>query len=68
LDIPHLKIDDKSDSEQYRVLARRYRPRTFQDLIGQDSMVKILSNSFELNRVAHAFLFTGVRGVENYCR
>jgi len=63
LDIPHLKIDDKSDSEQYRVLARRYRPRTFQDLIGQDSMVKILSNSFELNRVAHAFLFTGVRGV-----
>ena len=63
MDIPHLKIDEKSSSKQYRVLARRYRPRTFKDLIGQDSMVRILSNSFELNRVAHAFLFTGVRGV-----
>ena len=63
MDIPHLKIDEKSSSKQYRVLARRYRPRTFKDLIGQDSMVRILSNSFEMNRVAHAFLFTGVRGV-----
>ena len=63
MDIPHQKIDEKSSSKQYRVLARRYRPRTFKDLIGQDSMVRILSNSFELNRVAHAFLFTGVRGV-----
>ena len=63
LDTPHLKADEKNDSKQYRVLARRYRPRTFKDLIGQDSMVRILSNSFELNRVAHAFLFTGVRGV-----
>jgi DNA polymerase III subunit gamma/tau len=57
------KIDEKNVTNQYRVLARRYRPRTFEDLIGQDSMVRILSNAFELNRVAHAFLFTGVRGV-----
>ncbi|MDG2268328.1 MAG: DNA polymerase III subunit gamma/tau, partial [Alphaproteobacteria bacterium] len=57
------KIDKKKVTNQYRVLARRYRPRTFKDLIGQDSMVRILSNAFELNRVAHAFLFTGVRGV-----
>ena len=56
-------IDETSKSKQYRVLARRYRPRTFKDLIGQEAMVRILSNSFELNRVAHAFLFTGVRGV-----
>ncbi len=48
---------------QYKVLARKYRPKTFADLIGQDSMIKIISNSFSLNRVAHAFLFTGVRGV-----
>ena len=58
-----LEIDEKNGSNQYRVLARRYRPKTFKDLIGQDAMVKILSNSFELNRVAHAFLFNGVRGV-----
>ena len=63
MDTSNLEIDEKSSSKQYRVLARRYRPRTFKDLIGQDSMVRILSNSFELNRVAHAFLFTGVRGV-----
>ncbi len=58
-----LEIDKKNGSNQYRVLARRYRPKTFKDLIGQDAMVRILSNSFELNRVAHAFLFNGVRGV-----
>ena len=63
MDTSNLEIDEKSSSKQYRVLARRYRPRTFKDLIGQDSMVRILSNSFEMNRVAHAFLFTGVRGV-----
>ena len=58
--------NEKADSNvviQYKVLARKYRPRTFEDLIGQDSMVKILSNAFSLNRIAHAFLFTGVRGV-----
>ena len=58
-----LEIDEKNGSNQYRVLARRYRPKTFKDLIGQDAMVRILSNSFELNRIAHAFLFNGVRGV-----
>ena len=63
MDTSNLEIDEKSSSKQYRVLARRYRPRTFKDLIGQDSMVRILSNSFKMNRVAHAFLFTGVRGV-----
>ncbi len=47
----------------YRVLARKYRPTTFDDLIGQEAMVRILRNAFALNRVAHAFMLTGVRGV-----
>jgi DNA polymerase-3 subunit gamma/tau len=47
----------------YRVLARKYRPKTFGELIGQEAMVRILRNAFELNRVAHAFMLTGVRGV-----
>ena len=63
LPLNETKTTDKESSLQYKVLARKYRPNTFEDLIGQDSMVKILSNAFSLNRIAHAFLFTGVRGV-----
>jgi len=47
----------------YRVLARKYRPTTFENLIGQEAMVRTLRNAFALNRVAHAFMLTGVRGV-----
>jgi len=47
----------------YRVLARKYRPATFDDLIGQEAMVRILRNAFAIGRVAHAFMLTGVRGV-----
>jgi DNA polymerase-3 subunit gamma/tau len=47
----------------YRVLARKYRPTDFGDLIGQDVLVRILRNAFRLDRVAHAFMLTGVRGV-----
>ena len=47
----------------YRVLARKYRPTTFDDLIGQEVTVRILRNAFALDRVAHAFMLTGVRGV-----
>ena len=47
----------------YRVLARKYRPRSFDDLIGQDAMVKTLSNAFESGRIAQAYILTGVRGV-----
>ena len=47
----------------YRVLARKYRPATFNDLIGQEAMVRTLRNAFALGRVAHAFMLTGVRGV-----
>ncbi len=47
----------------YRVLARKYRPVQFSDLIGQEAMVRTLRNAFSLGRVAHAFMLTGVRGV-----
>ena len=47
----------------YRVLARKYRPQTFAELIGQDAMVTTLGNAIERGRIAHAFLLTGVRGV-----
>jgi DNA polymerase III subunit gamma/tau len=50
-------------AQPYRVLARKYRPQTFSELIGQDAMVKTLANAIERNRLAHAFLMTGVRGV-----
>jgi DNA polymerase III subunit gamma/tau len=46
----------------YRVLARAYRPSRFEDLIGQDAMVRILRRAFATGRVAHAFMLTGVRG------
>jgi DNA polymerase-3 subunit gamma/tau len=50
-------------TQAYRVLARTYRPTTFDDLIGQDATVRILRSAFALNRIAHAFMLTGVRGV-----
>ncbi|MBB3980682.1 DNA polymerase-3 subunit gamma/tau [Sphingobium fontiphilum] len=53
-----------SDSTQpYRVLARKYRPQSFGDLLGQDAMVQTLANAIKRGRLAHAFLMTGVRGV-----
>ena len=47
----------------YRVLARKYRPSSFEDLIGQEPMVRTLSNAFESNRIHQAYILTGVRGV-----
>ncbi len=47
----------------YRVLARKYRPQSFADLIGQEAMVRTLSNAFATNRIHQAYIFTGVRGV-----
>ncbi|MFT3809892.1 MAG: DNA polymerase III subunit gamma/tau [Micropepsaceae bacterium] len=49
--------------DAYRVLARKYRPQTFDSLIGQDAMVRTLGNAFASKRIAHAFMLTGVRGV-----
>ncbi|HET8726398.1 MAG TPA: DNA polymerase III subunit gamma/tau, partial [Alphaproteobacteria bacterium] len=47
----------------YRVLARKYRPTSFAELIGQDALVRTLSNAIASGRLAHAFVLTGVRGV-----
>ena len=47
----------------YQVLARKYRPQTFADLVGQEAMVRTLKNAFAADRIAHAFIMTGVRGV-----
>jgi DNA polymerase III subunit gamma/tau len=57
-----LNLDDASPTP-YRVLARKYRPASFEDLIGQEPMVKTLSNAFHLGRIHQAYLLTGVRGV-----
>ncbi|MEJ6673013.1 MAG: DNA polymerase III subunit gamma/tau [Alphaproteobacteria bacterium] len=50
-------------SDAYRVLARKYRPDSFDKLIGQDALVRTLSNAITLGRLAHAFVLTGVRGI-----
>ncbi|HEY1604166.1 MAG TPA: DNA polymerase III subunit gamma/tau [Allosphingosinicella sp.] len=50
-------------AQPYRVLARKYRPQRFTELIGQDAMVRTLANAIHRDRLAHAFLLTGVRGV-----
>ena len=47
----------------YRVLARKYRPSTFSDLIGQEHMVRVLANAFEADKIHHAYLLTGIRGI-----
>ncbi|VAV95641.1 DNA polymerase III subunits gamma and tau, partial [hydrothermal vent metagenome] len=46
----------------YQVLALKYRPETFADLVGQEAMVRILKNAFEAGRIAQAFIMTGIRG------
>ncbi len=51
------------DPGQYRVLARKYRPSMFSELIGQGAMVRVLDNAIRSGRLAHAFMLTGVRGV-----
>ena len=57
------EIESGANATGYRVLARKYRPRTFPDLIGQDAMVRTLSNAFSSGRIAQGFMLTGVRGV-----
>jgi len=52
-----------SAGQHYRVLARKYRPSSFEDLIGQDAVVRTVSNAFETGRIPQAWILTGVRGV-----
>ncbi len=60
---PAVPAPSASPAQPYRVLARKYRPQTFAELIGQDAMVQTLANAIRRDRLAHAFLMTGVRGV-----
>src|SRR5918996_1339226 len=62
LDLPE-EPQKAASTSPYRVLARKYRPQTFAELIGQDAMVQTLANAIKRDRIAHAFLLTGVRGV-----
>ncbi|MEQ8749929.1 MAG: DNA polymerase III subunit gamma/tau, partial [Amphiplicatus sp.] len=55
--------EETSSKPAYQVLARKYRPQSFDDLIGHGAMVKTLSNAFASGRIAHAYVLTGVRGV-----
>src|SRR5207302_9941224 len=61
-DVPKPTLSD-DQSAAYTVIARKYRPKTFDDLYGQEAMVRTLKNAFASGRIAHAFMLTGVRGV-----
>lgn len=56
-------MTENTTSSEYRVLARKYRPANFDDLIGQEVLVRTLSNAIKSNRIAHAFVLTGIRGI-----
>ncbi|WP_244287933.1 DNA polymerase III subunit gamma/tau [Labrenzia sp. 011] len=56
-------VKPASQDGAYRVLARKYRPKTFEDLVGQEPMVQTLENAFDTGRIAQAWMLTGVRGV-----
>lgn len=63
LDLPAQPLEKSAGASPYRVLARKYRPQSFAELIGQEAMVRTLGNAIASGRIAHAFLLTGVRGV-----
>ena len=54
---------EEENENQYVVLARKYRPQTFEDLLGQDALVQTLTNAIKNNRLHHAYILTGIRGV-----
>ena len=60
---PETAVAAAAPKSEYQVLARKYRPKTFDELIGHGPMVKTLSNALESGRLAHAFVLTGVRGI-----
>jgi DNA polymerase-3 subunit gamma/tau len=60
---PSMFGDAQVGPAAYQVLARKYRPTTFEELVGQEAMVRTLTNAFKTGRIAHAFMLTGVRGV-----
>ena len=58
-----ITIPDALPAKQYVVVARRYRPQAFEELVGQEHVAQALTNAIASNRVGHAYLFTGARGV-----
>ncbi|HEX4932127.1 MAG TPA: DNA polymerase III subunit gamma/tau, partial [Gemmatimonadaceae bacterium] len=60
---PLARTPVEDEGAAYTVIARKYRPRSFEDLYGQEAMVRTLRNAFATGRIAHAFMLTGVRGV-----
>ncbi len=63
LPVPPPETESANPAEGYTVLARRYRPQTFSEIVGQEPVARALANALTSNRVAHAYLFTGARGV-----
>ena len=57
------QVETAPKARQYVVVARRYRPQTFEELVGQEHVAQALSNAITTKRVGHAYLFTGARGV-----
>ncbi len=62
-DLPVVPAPQSAAAQAYRVLARKYRPTDFSAMIGQEALVRTLSNAIAMNRIAHAFVLTGIRGV-----
>jgi len=60
---PVTEVEAAPPAGPYRVLARKYRPMRFEDLVGQEPMVRTLANSFAAGRIHQAYILTGVRGV-----
>jgi DNA polymerase-3 subunit gamma/tau len=58
-----MKMVEENKENQYVVLARKYRPQNFEDLLGQDALVQTLTNAISNNRLHHAYILTGIRGV-----
>jgi DNA polymerase-3 subunit gamma/tau len=58
-----MNLFGEEEAKQYQVLARKYRPKTLSTLIGQDVLVRTISNAIEMNKIPHAFVLTGIRGV-----
>ena len=55
--------ENNQNQENYVVLARKYRPQNFNELLGQDALVQTLTNAIKNNRLHHAYILTGIRGV-----
>ena len=62
-DLPIITAAEATNTNAYRVLARKYRPQNFDQLIGQEALVRTLTNAINMGRLAHAWMLTGIRGI-----